>query len=681
MRLSGFCLLLWALAGAAFLAAGFSPSEARTRPSVASQPPAPSPGRAGPVGVASMSVAPPDAAPSMPVEVAALPDFEPSREDAKLEAFVDGVVAAHRRAAGTPGVAVSVVKDGRVLFAKGYGLADAPANRPADGDATLFRIGSISKTFTWTAVMMLADRGLIDLDADVNGYLKGVEIPPAFGAPITMNHLMSHRAGFEDTLSVFTHADDGAAAMGEALERDMPARVFAPGARTSYSNWASALAAKVVEDVAGVPYETFLREEILAPLGMAAASARGPALMTPVRRARLAAGHKLEAGRALGQDYMQIGPYAPAGVMASSAADMARWMRFHLAGGALDGTRLMSPATHALMLSRRFNDRADAADLAHGFMTQPYRGAILYGHGGATGAFYANMIMAPELGVGVFVAQNAANDRRLVNHLPKLVIDRFLPSAPPAARRMRAEDLTPYAGDYLANRRSFTGFEKLFAAGDLASVSAGDDGLLMVARQGRARAFAPVGDGVFEDQYGDRIAFARNADGRVTHMTGSLGVHSYDRIGGFRHPATLILALGAAGLFSATTALGAWRRYGHGALHGPPTPAGRGLAVFALAAVLVMALFAAAAIAAALDFAATSVHEMVNYPFASVILLQVAAYGVFLAALCGLAGLAPAWKGSGWSVWRKVHYSLFAASLGFLAAMLMVWNVIFAPFA
>ncbi len=119
-----------------------------------------------------------------------------SRED--LEAFLDGVLAAEMRSHSIASATVSVVKDGELFFAKGYGYADRESRRPVDPERTLFRPGSISKLFTWTAVMQLVEQGKIDLDADVNEYLTDFRIPDTFPEPITMEHLMTHTPGFED---------------------------------------------------------------------------------------------------------------------------------------------------------------------------------------------------------------------------------------------------------------------------------------------------------------------------------------------------------------------------------------------------------------------------------------------------------------------------------------------------
>lgn len=514
---------------------------------------------------------PPDASPSTPVDMVELPAFEPTREDAVLEAFIDGVVEAHRREHDIPGVAVSVVKDGRIVLAKGYGYADMDAGVFASGDETLFRIGSVSKTFIWTAVMMLAERGQIDLDADVNDYLKGVIIPEKFGAPVTMNHLMAHRAGFEDTFGVFMVEREGNVSLTDLLNKNMPARVFPPGARTSYSNWGSALAAKIVEDVTGESYSDFLFLEILKPLGMSSTSLSDPAAMAEELRARLSKGYKQENGAMVDAALMKIGPYAPVGAMSMSARDMGRWMQLHLAGGSVDGVRLMSPQTHEQMRERAFFDRPRGADAAHGFMSHTYRGHEAYGHGGATAVFFTYMDFYPELGLGVYVSQNATTNRTLVSNLSRLVVDHVIGASGPAADRQdeaaiarsvaRANDA---AGSYLGNRRSFTQFEKIMALTDVTTVAATDSGAIIVSRNGQTTQYVPVTDAldVYENSKGERLSFGRDENRRITHYTGALGVHSYDRVSGLSHPAAFNIALVAAVFFSITTWLGAWRRQG-----------------------------------------------------------------------------------------------------------------------
>lgn len=626
----------------------------------------------------------PDPAPSTPVETVTMAAFEPSREDAVLEAYIDGIVEAHRREHHTPGVTVSVVKDGRILFAKGYGVADATSGRLVSGQETLFRIGSVSKTFVWTAVMMLVERGAIDLDADVNQYLKGVRVPDAFRAPITMNHLMAHRAGFEDTFGVFTVRDTTDLTLTQLLKSHMPKRVFAPGARTSYSNWGTALAAKLVEDVSGLSYEEFLQREILTPLAMTNTTLKGPSMMSERLRRELAAGHELKEGAAVLADYMEIGPYAPAGGVNASANDMATWMLFHLGRGEQDGVRLMSRATHQTMWRRAFDDRRAAADLAHGFFSKTYHGYAAYGHGGATSAFYSYMTLVPELGLGVFVSQNSSNNRALVGELPDLIVDHLAVAGRSAGEVETGETLAVEAKDFegifFINRRSFSQFEKLFSADATANIAATLDGALLISAQGETVRFESVKDeaDIFQDQYGNRIAFGRNGNGVVTHMTDRFGVHSFDRIGFFEGSAALNLAFGAALFFGFTTWLGAWRRFGQASSH---APMGSALNVFDLvAAASVFALVGVLAVVInALSTASAS--DLLDYPPASVIWLRMIAYGVFAFATLAVFSLAPAWTSSAWSIWRKAHHTLFALALAGLAVMLVFWNFIFSATA
>lgn len=634
------------------------------------------------LAIAGSAVAqePPDAAPSTPVTEIELPAFEPSREDAVLEAYVDGVVGAHRREHGAPAVSVSVVRGGRTVFARGYGVADVETGRAADGE-TMFRIGSVSKTFTWTAVMMLADRGLIDLDADVNVYLKDLRIPDAFDAPVTMNHLMAHRAGFEDTLAVFRYADDAPDSLTEALAATMPARVYAPGARTSYSNWGAALAAKIVEDVSGVPYADFLQREILTPLGMNSTTLRAPKLLSEDERAAMAKGYALDAGAWSAADYMEIGPFAPAGAMASTAADMARWTRFHLNEGELDGARLMSVQTHRLMTTRAFDDRRYGADLAHGLMSRPHRGVETFGHGGATALFFTYWMFIPSLDAGVFVSQSAADDRTLTNDLPWLVVDHLIGDAARTAADDAAFDsaAAAFAGDYLNNRRSFTRFEKLFSTSNTLTVAPAKGGLTLSTEQ-RSLHAAPVPGAAdtFETRDGLRFVFGRDEKGRVTHVSDPSGVHSYERQTFATNPAYLMLALGIAMALAAVHWIGAWRRQGRS---GEAARAGGLWGATGLAGAATVFALAGGVIAVSAQMSSASAAAMLDYPPLSITALRAAAYAVVVGAALMLASLWPVWRSSPWRIWRKLHHTALALALAFLSLMLIVWNVVFSATA
>lgn len=188
----------------------------------------------------------------------------------EVEAFLDGFFAQQLEGHRIPGAAVSVVRGGEVLVAKGYGQADVEAEEPVVADETLFRIASTSKLFTATAVMHLVEEGKLDLNEDVNVYVDDVEVPDTYpGRPVTLRHLLTHTAGFEESFTG-TGARDAADVqpLGEYLSGKTPARVRPPGEAMAYSNYGISLAGHVVEEVSGIPFERYVEKNVFDPLDM-----------------------------------------------------------------------------------------------------------------------------------------------------------------------------------------------------------------------------------------------------------------------------------------------------------------------------------------------------------------------------------------------------------------------------
>ena len=204
--------------------------------------------------VAAQREPPRKIAPTRPVPTPSAEIASPStaavrglRDRAELEAFMDGIMTAQLRDHHVAGATVSVVKDGALFFAKGYGSADVRQQRPVVADSTMFRVGSISKLFTWTAVMQLVEQGKLDLNTDINKYLD-FKIPATFPQPITLTHVMTHTPGFEEEpRDLFTEDSTHIQPMGKWLPAHMPKRVRPPGTFASYSNWATATAGRGCE--------------------------------------------------------------------------------------------------------------------------------------------------------------------------------------------------------------------------------------------------------------------------------------------------------------------------------------------------------------------------------------------------------------------------------------------------
>ncbi|MCC5995368.1 MAG: beta-lactamase family protein [Oceanicaulis sp.] len=622
------------------------------------------------LSVAQEPAAPETAAPETP-EAAA-------RDLAAVELFTDGLAAAFLSEHPIPGLIVSVVSGDETL-AKGYGHSDLEAGRAAGGDDVRFEIGSTSKTFIWTAVMMLEAEGVLDLHADVNTYLTSFQAGRG-GEPITLAQLMSHRPGLEDSFAIFL-PEFAALPRHEALARTEPRQVMGRGAATAYSNWGTVLAAQVIEDVSGLSYRDFLYARILEPLGMTATTfLEGDARPD---QPPLSVSYHIRGGAPVAAARLDIGAFGPAGSMASTAADMARWMRFHLNGGELGGVRLMPAESHARMLTRLYDDRPGGADMAHGFMHWQVAGVDVYGHGGAINEFLTMMAFAPELGAGVFASQNASPAMTPAFRLPDLVLARLIDEAglarePGAAPDNAADSARDAAGRYLANRRVHAGVERLFAAGGLLSLTAEEDGALTAASAMGAERLAPVGPDLWQDRHGRRYAAIRGPDGSVTGIADALGVHTYERVGVSTDPNLLVMAAGGALLMSLTVWLGLWRRLGARPAPGRgETVRGRAVSVFDLAAaVLVIACLVTlgAALAGMSDF---SMELMKDYPPPLLRAAMALSGAVVIAAVLAAAAMVPAIAMSGWSIWRKAHHGLFALALAAFAWALVNWGLAF----
>jgi CubicO group peptidase (beta-lactamase class C family) len=261
---------------------------------------------------------------------AQVPDDDPNplepvgiNEPAELESFMDGAMAALLEAHDVAGGTVSVVKDGEIFFAKGYGWADAEQRIPINPATSMFRIASVSKLFAWTAVMQLWEQGKVDLDEDVNTYLD-FSIPATFAEPITLAHLLTHTAGFEDRAKgLFADGIEDLAPLGEVLAKNIPARVVPPGEVAAYSNYGAGLAGYIVQRVSGVPFQQYVEDYIYAPLGMSHSTFRQP--VQPELEAFLAPGHSFTGGVHEVQDF-EYDPVVADGAMSTSAGDMPGWV-------------------------------------------------------------------------------------------------------------------------------------------------------------------------------------------------------------------------------------------------------------------------------------------------------------------------------------------------------------------
>jgi CubicO group peptidase (beta-lactamase class C family) len=455
-------------------------------------------------------------------------DTGPSVNDAKdLEAFADQFFQEKLAERHVPGAVFVVVKDGRIVFAKGFGYAERERQTPVIPDKTTFRVASVSKLFTATAVMQLVEQGRLSLNEDVNHYLKSFQLREPFPRPVTLANLLTHTGGFDErTIGTSARTRADIQPLGAYLAARMPACAVPPGDVISYSNHGVSLAGYIVEETSGVPFARYVAEHILEPLGM--------------RRSSFAPDDELERDLAVAYDYdKEDGSYKPipvhyingwpAGSLVSTGTDMAAFLIAHLQDGRYRETQILQRSTAREMHRQHFTQHPRLPGVAYGFWERFENGRRTLEHSGDLSGFASLLCLLPDEGVGFFVSCNH-DDLKLRDDLVKAFLDHYYParkSAPfPAAPADFARRAGLFTGYYQYNRYSRNTIEKAASAVEQLRVLDGGDGTLVIEVPSFLRdvlsdiRLVEVEPLLFRRDDGDRYAaFRMDADGRITHLT------------------------------------------------------------------------------------------------------------------------------------------------------------------
>jgi CubicO group peptidase (beta-lactamase class C family) len=446
---------------------------------------------------------------------------------AEMEAFLDEELGREMEKHHIAGAAVSVVKDGKLFFAKGYGSADIENGIPVDPEQTIFHVGSVGKLFTWTAVMQLAEEGKLDLDEDVNTYLD-FRIPDTYPQPITLRHLMTHTSGFEERWldSVVSDTSELVPAR-EWLVSNMPARLHPPGDYAGYSNYNAMLAGYIVAQVSEEPYHQYIEEHIFDPLGMEHSTI--PADM----RAPASVGYIYEDG-----DFQAVPDYIgqpagwPSGAHQATVTDMARFMIAHLQNGRysdanIGEARILKETTARQMHSTAYTPDPRLLGNAYGFADMSDNGQRTLGHTGYFPPMSSLLLLLPEQNLGVFVAYNSEGGRDLTNQhtgFQRAFFDHYYrapevkPTKPPADFAERAGR---FEGVYRYASSPATTFQKVggVVGANTVEISDPGDGTLLLSISGYEQRFVEVEPLYFrqvDGQFG--MIFREDEGGRITQM-------------------------------------------------------------------------------------------------------------------------------------------------------------------
>lgn len=428
---------------------------------------------------------PPSAATLPATSPAAITASTHALSAADLEAWLDGYFPNALNAGDVAGGVVAVVKDGQVLFEKGYGFADFDKRTPIDPKSTLFRWGSVSKLFTWTAVMQLVEQGKIDLDADVNQYLD-FKVAAREGKPVTMRNIMTHTAGFEERLKGITwDGADGDLPLDRYLKEYIPARIYAPGGTPAYSNFAAAMAGYIVARVSGVAFDDYVEKHLLEPLQMSSSTFRQPL----PERLKSAMSNGYQAASLPAKSFELVGP-APAGSLSAPGDEMTHFMIAHLQNGRYGSGQILKPQTAEQMHTTALTLMPRMNRMLLGFYEDNYNGHRIIAHGGDTQWFHSDLHLYLDDGVGLLVSVNSIGKGGAAHEILSTLFhdftDRYLPGATLDGNvdgKTAADHARMIAGRYRVSRRVDSSFVSLLYATQQTTVEDNGDGTISVSSE------------------------------------------------------------------------------------------------------------------------------------------------------------------------------------------------------
>ncbi|HSL45112.1 MAG TPA: serine hydrolase domain-containing protein [Anaerolineales bacterium] len=605
------------------------------------------------------------------------------KDPQELEAFLDSWITTQLSEEHVAGATVAVVKDGNLFLAKGYGYADVEAKIAVDADTTLFRVGSIGKLFTWTAVMQLAEQGQLDLDADINQYID-FAIPATFPQPITLEHLMTHTAGFEDTAFGFASMSaEDLVPLRTWLVDNLPARAWPPGQVVAYSNYGAALAGYIVERVSGVPYEDYVEQNILAPLGMMHSTPRQP--LPAALESNMSRGYKYLNESFHPQGFAYLKP-VPAGSMSATATDMARFMIAHLQQGRYCETdcaggeaRILEADTAQQMHSRLWAADDDFNGMAHGFMELSRNGYRVIGHFGDITSYHSMLTLLPEENIGFFISYNSEESRGIKEKLFEAFMDRYFP-----AQVVESATLSPDSGEsderivgrYQQVRYAYSKGGKILSMFDSFPVQAENNGELIIDFGEGPQKFVQIAPRHYKATDGDlQLVFRENTAGDIAYLNlNNLPMMTFRKVAWYETMSVnLGLLAGCAVMFLLVLVVeplrllvGWFRRRTQS-----PQPAMARLARGMMVALALLALLTMAGLYWQV------IENFAELPLGQRGLLPVlGGISIFLVALVGgivvLAVLA--WRRGWWGAIGRIYYSLIALASVAFAWFLVFWN-------
>jgi CubicO group peptidase (beta-lactamase class C family) len=599
------------------------------------------------------------------------------------------MVLALMRQYDVPGMALTVVRGDSVEVLRGFGLARVADSVPVDPERTVFRVASVAKLFVAAAAATLAERGALDLEEDVQRYAPDLPIDSRFSEPITLHHLLTHTAGFDERMIGYAATSRGAIRpLGEYLAENLPRRGWRPGEVTGYSNHGMALAAYLVERATGIPFSEYARDSLFLRLGMTSTSYLD---VVAERRGDRALGYSCGSDGCSVVDEFYSHPY-PVGLAYSTAADMARFLIVQLNAGRIDDESGLPAAAIGRMQAVQFTHDQDIPGMSYGFFNQTELGWRALTHAGSVPGVRNLFVVIPDAGIGFYFVANGGRSRFGAalkdSLLARLLDDRQqVPPAQPVS--LSPEYVTQFAGPYQLTRYAHYTVEKFPALFAMSIVlRSSESGSLVLPIEGRLE-FEPIDSLRFREIGGERVVvFRRDDRGRVTHLFGPMPFFGADLPAAFerRHrfdaarfkneylsyllgvPLILILLV-----WPVTAVVAAWWGRRRNRPRSAADTGSRAAIMLALLFSVLFAWFGFGFIARSnrMLMSTTGIVTGMTSGMRQLLLLPYA-LGLLAAIVLGFAVIA--WRRGYWGPVRRVYYSLLATIAVLVVAFLVRWN-------
>ncbi len=377
----------------------------------------------------------------------------------EVEVFMDTFFDQALEKEQIPGAVVTLVRDGEILFTKGYGYANVEKKIPVVPDRTLFRVASVSKLFTDTAVMQLYERGLLNLNTDVNQYLKDFQIDNNFPEPMTAAHLLTQTDATSQRLIGIAAPTAAKMLPLEAfIPKSLPALIYPPGQLYAYSNMGVTLLGYLVQSLSGLPFSQYIDQNLLQPLRMSRSSFQQP--LPPTLNEDLAQGYWYRRGKLQAMPFLYFN-IAPAAALSATATDMAHFMIAHLQEGRYQGNRILEPETVRLMHQTHFAYHPPLPGVTYGFHEYLENNLRGIEHTGNSLGYSSLLFLLPDQKIGLFLASNSVSG--IHTRLLPQFLNHYYPVPEKSVAPQRSIQATRYSGTYRDLEYPHDTFAKLTA--------------------------------------------------------------------------------------------------------------------------------------------------------------------------------------------------------------------------